>query len=86
MKLVFFMPSFCACLVISCANKSSDPAIASASAIDASLPLCTIMPRISGSTAGVCLGSINMREPSAFHARSDTGTVCVSVSFLSFNA
>jgi hypothetical protein len=50
------------------------PAIASASATHASFPDWTIMPLISSSTATGLFGSMNMREPSLFHARVETGT------------
>jgi hypothetical protein len=80
------MPSRCACAFIICANASSLPAISSASAMHASLPDCTIMPRINSSTVTGFLGSMNVREPSAFHARSDTGTGCVSWICFCFNA
>ena len=42
---------------------SSLPAMASASAMQASLPDCTIMPCIRSSTVTGCFGSMNMREP-----------------------
>jgi hypothetical protein len=43
----------------------------------ASLPDCTIMPLIRSSTGTCILGSMNMREPGIFQARSLTGRVCV---------
>jgi hypothetical protein len=47
----------------------------------ASLPDCTIMPLIRSSTGTRILGSMNMREPGIFQARSDTGKVCLKVLF-----
>jgi len=49
-----------------------------ASATHASLPDCTIMPRISSATVTGPWRTrfYNMREPSAFQARCDTGTTC----------
>jgi hypothetical protein len=80
------MPRRCASRFIICAKTSSEPPIASASAMHASLPDCTIMPRINSSTVTGRLGSMNMREPLAFHAFVDTGTVLSSVSFFSLSA
>ena len=57
-------------------NASSLPPTSSARAIDASLPDCTIMPFISSSTVTDLRGSMNMREPSAFHAFCETFTIC----------
>ena len=45
-----------------------------ASAMVASLPDCTIMPLIKSSTGTCILGSMNMREPGIFQARSLTGS------------
>ena len=50
--------------------------MSSASAIDASLPDWMMTPWRSSSTVTVLRGSMNMREPSVFHARCDTSTVC----------
>ncbi len=60
---------------MSCAKASSVPATASASAMVASLPDCTIMPRSRSATAAGFFGSTNMREPPVFQALSETGTV-----------
>ena len=40
------------------------------------------MPLIRSSTGTCILGSMNMRDPSIFQARSLTGKVCASVIFL----
>ena len=74
MNLLFFMPRRAASRFIICTNTSSLPATASASAMQASLPDCTTMPRISSSTVTGLRGSMNMREPGAFQARVDTFT------------
>ena len=79
LKLVFFMPRRLASRFIAPAKASSEPAINSASATQASLPDCTIMPRNNSATVTGFFGSMNMREPPIFQARSDTGTVCSSV-------
>ena len=68
------MPRRAASRFIICTNASSLPATASASAMHASLPDCTTMPRISSSTVTGLRGSMNMREPEAFHARGETFT------------
>ncbi len=65
---------------------SSVPPTTSASAIDASLPDWTIMPRRSSSTETARRGSMNMRDPSAFHARCDTSTICEGTIALLRNA
>ena len=80
------MPRRCASRFIICANTSSEPPMASASAMQASLPDCTIMPRMSWSTETGFFGSMNMREPLARQAFSDTGTTRSSASFLSLRA
>src|SRR5437667_5726188 len=67
-------------------NPSSDPATVSASAIAASLPDCTISPCKSSSTLTVFFGSINIREPSARLAFSDTVTICEGVRSFSLRA
>jgi hypothetical protein len=73
------MPRARACWFISSTKRSTDPATPSASATVASLPDCTIMP-LSRSSTGTCiLGSMNMREPGIFQARSLTGKVWSSV-------
>ena len=46
----------------------------------ASLPDCTIMPRSRSATVTGLLGSMNMREPPAFHAFSETATVAAGSS------
>ncbi len=86
MNLEFFMPSRSASRFIMPANASSDPAIRSASAMQASLPDCTIMPRISSSTVTGFFGSMNMREPGARQAFSEALTCSSSVSFFSLSA
>ena len=73
------MPRRAASVFIFATNASSLPPASSASAIDASLPDCTIMPRSNSSTDTARRGSMNMREPSARHARSDTLTICDGV-------
>ena len=60
---------------MSWAKVSSVPATASARAMVASLPDCTIMPRMRSATVTGFPGSMNMREPPAFHAFSETATV-----------
>src|SRR5690349_521464 len=67
-------------------NSSSLPDTSSASAIAASLPDCTISPRTSSSTVTALRGSMNMREPAAFHARGDTFTICDGVIVLARSA
>ena len=73
------MPSRCASRVIASANASSPPATASASAMLASLPDWMIMPRTSSSTVTGMRCSMNMRDPSALRARSDTGTTSAGI-------
>jgi len=68
------MPSRAVSAFIFATNASSLPPTSSASAIDASLPDCTIIPRSSSSTVTGMRGSMNMREPSAFQAACETGT------------
>ena len=79
MKWVSLMPRRSASRFISWAKPSSEPAISSASATQASLPDCTIMPCTSWSTVTGLRGSMNIREPIIFHAFSDTGTCCSGV-------
>ena len=67
------MPRRWASRFIRCAKTASLPATASASAIEASFPDWTIMPLSNSSTLAGLLGSINIREPIAFQAASDTG-------------
>ena len=86
MKCVFFMPMRCASRFIICTNASSDPAMASASAMQASLPDCMIMPCNSSSTLTGLFGSMNMREPGCFQARSDTATTWSGVSVFCLSA
>src|SRR6267378_900753 len=86
MKCVFAIPRRCASRFIICTNTSSEPATASASAMQASLPDCTSMPLMSSSTVTGRRGSMNMREPGARQARTETGACCSSVSFLSRSA
>ena len=52
--------------------------MASASAMQASLPDWMIMPRNNSLTVTGLFGSMNMREPLAFHARSETLIGCSS--------
>ena len=68
MKCVF-MPSRSASRFMSWHEHFLAPAIASASAMQASLPDCTTMPLISSSTVTGLRGSMNMREPGARQAR-----------------
>ena len=63
------MPRRAASAFILATNASSLPPVSSASAIDASLPDWMIMPRTSSSTETARRGSMNIREPSARHAR-----------------
>jgi hypothetical protein len=75
-----------ACSFISCTKRSDVPPTASASAMVASLPDCTIMPLIRSSTGTCIFGSMNMREPGIFQARTLTGSVCFRSSFFDFSA
>ena len=76
-----FIPSAWACSFISCTKRSTEPATPSAKATVASLPDCTIMP-LSRSSTGTCIfGSMNMREPGIFQARSLTPKVWVRLIF-----
>src|SRR6266850_8078098 len=86
MKCVFFMPRRAASRFIICAKTSSEPDVASARAMQASLPDCTTMPRTSSSTATGRLGSTNMREPGARQARTETVTCCSGEIFFSRSA
>ena len=52
----------------------------------ASLPDWTIMPFRRSSTGTCILGSMNIREPAIFQARTLTGKVCCRVIFLLFSA
>ena len=71
---------------ISWAKASSEPAMASARATQASLPDCTIMPWSNSLTVtGVC-GSMNILEPGTFQALGDTGMVWSRVSVLPLTA
>ena len=68
-------PRRLALVFMSCTKVSSVPAIRSARAIVASLPDCTIMPRISSSTDTGLPNSMKVREPSERQACSLTITV-----------
>ena len=70
------MPKSLAWAFIISTKRSAVPPIPSASAIVASLPDCTTMPLIKSSTGTFILGSMNMREPGIFQARSLTLMVC----------
>ena len=86
LNAVFFRPQACAWRFIIATNSSTLPPTASASATDASLPLCTITPRSSSSTVGVIVVSMNISEPPPLRssqARLETGSFCSSASFLS---
>jgi hypothetical protein len=83
---VFARPRRAASAFIFSANAASLPAMSSASAIEASLPDCTIIPRRSSSTLTAFFGSTNIREPSACHAAVDTVTGCDGVIDLSRSA
>ena len=52
----------------------------------ASLPDCTIMPLMRSSTGTCILGSMNMREPGIFQARTLTGSFWSSEIFLERSA
>ena len=78
-KFVFASPMRFASAFMRATKAASLPATSSASAIDASLPDCTIIPCISSSTDTARRGSMNIREPSACHAAADTGTLCDGV-------
>ena len=52
----------------------------------ASLPDWTIIPLIRSSTGTCILGSMNMREPGIFQARTLTGSVCCRSIFLARSA
>ena len=85
-KWVFLRPRRAASLFISWAKASSEPAMASARATQASLPDCTIMPWSNSLTVtGVC-GSMNILEPGTFQALGDTGMVWSRVSVLPLTA
>ncbi len=64
---------------ISSANCSSDPAMPSASTMQASLPDCTIMPRTRSSIFTWLFRSTNIFDPPMRQARSLTGSSWVSV-------
>ena len=78
-KFEFLRPRRAASRFICSTKFSSLPAMPSASAIDASLPDCTIMPCSSSSIATALPGSRNMREPGARQAFSEIVTDCDSV-------
>ena len=80
------MPSCFAYVFIICANCCSVPPTSSASATVASLPDCTIMPWIRLSTETCLPTSMNMREPSCFHACSLIVAMSVSLMRPSFSA
>ena len=71
-KLDAFMPRRCASRFIICAKLSSLPAMASDSATQASLPDWTIIPLIRSSTFTCVSTWMNIREPCAFQAFSET--------------
>ena len=70
------MPMRSASLFMRSTNAGSDPAMASASAMQASFPDWMIIPCSSSSTVTGFLGSMNMREPETRQARSETAIVC----------
>ncbi len=74
MNWVPVIPRRCASRFIMAAKVSSEPAMASARATQASFPDWMIMPWMSSSTVTGMSGAMNMREPSIFQARVDTGT------------
>src|ERR1700682_6105358 len=86
MKWLFFIPRRAASRFITCTNTSSLPATASASAMQASLPDWITIPRISSSTFTGRRGWMNMRDPGARQARSETFTCWPRESFLSRSA
>src|SRR5487761_2098738 len=67
-------------------NASVVPAISSESATVASLPDCTMTPRISSSTVTGLRGSMNIRDPPVRHAFSETGTTCPRSIVFAFSA
>src|ERR1700676_3001112 len=85
-KRVPFMPILVASRFIRSTNAPSEPAVTSANAIAASFPDCTISPCSSSSTDTDFLGSMNILDPSARHAFSDTVAICEGVSSLSLSA
>src|SRR6202171_3638563 len=85
-KRVLFIPIRAASRFILSTNASSEPAVTSANAIAASFPDCTISPCSSSSTDTAFFGSMNILDPSARHAFSDTVATCEGVSSLSLSA
>ena len=75
------MPRRFALVFINCTNVSSVPAMRSASAMVASLPDCTIMPKIRSCTDTGLPSSMNVRDPSERQACSLTVTISSSLSF-----
>ena len=73
---VAFMPNTLAWAFIISTKRSAVPPTPSAKAMVASLPDCTIMPLTRSSTGTFIFGSMNIREPGIFQARSLTGKVC----------
>ncbi len=71
-------PSSAAFLFISSTKPSSEPAIPSASTMQASLPESTIMPRIRSSTCTEVPTCTNILEPPMRQARSETRSSSVS--------
>jgi len=89
LNAVFFKPQACAWRFIRSTKFSTEPPTPSASATEASLPELTIMPRSRSLTLGVLRGSMNISEPPPLrssHARSETGSVWSTLSFLSRSA
>jgi hypothetical protein len=89
LNCVFFRPQAWAWRFIMATKFSIVPPTPSASAMAASLPLCTIRPRSSSLTLGVIVVSMNISEPPPLRsaqARCETGRVWSRVSFLSRSA
>ena len=74
-KVLFCRPMRRPVLLSSSANCCSDPLIASASTMHASLPDCTMTPRTRSSTLICAPSSTNIFDPPMRQARSLTGSV-----------
>ena len=85
LKFELVRPSSFAFWFISSANCSSDPAIASANTMQASLPDCTMTPRIRSSTRTCVPTWTNIFDPPIFHARSLTSSSSSSFIFPCFS-
>ena len=85
LKLELVSPSSFAFAFISSANCSSEPAIASANTMQASLPDCTMTPRIRSSTFTCVPTWTNIFDPPIRHARSLTSSSSSSRIFPCFS-